>query len=325
MSIITQTKQLYIDASLFKLHNCMRNIENVLIHGYRSRGKSVSPEYGTGFHKFVQEYRTTGDIQKGIAFAMMHYSQEEIQAQLGATDFKTLTHLINTCRGYSEKYNWKSDTLQPAYSIETNLPMLEAKFKIPYKVVKIRDIVYEVILAGTIDMVGFDSGEPVTVDYKSTSLWDYDSYLASYTTNSQMMFYKFIMKKLATEIYPETFSSFANVGCIVDGIFIRKPTPGNPLCAIYKRSEIIRFDDSQMEDFEFKLNLFIKDLIELLQTTTPWPRNFTCCDWGYKSSDNPQGACPFQKSCSASDYETAKEYLERDFERKEYNPMLFQT
>lgn len=300
-------KRLLIDASLYKEHNCPRKVANTLLHGYREKEKSPSIEYGTAFHKFIAEWHTTGDKEKGILLAMQHYSSPDIQQNILEKDFKTLGHLAISCSQYALKYPWQNDAFQ-LLKDKSGKGITEARFIFPYRVIPELDNL-EICLAGTIDALATYYNETCFCDHKTTALWDKTKFFKGFLNSPQLKMYKLINGKLA-DSYPDTYGRFKNAGGFINGVFISAKG------VEFARSEIFNYEDWVMEEFEFMLNKFIDELVGYIKLGM-FPRNDTMCD------ASPYGRCKFFGACSAIDKETEVEILERDFVKSEYDPMKF--
>ena len=85
-------------------------------------------EYGTAYHKALQEYYTTGNSKAALAAALEHYEQPDIH--IPDNDFRDIGHLAATLQQYFMTYE-KFDGLKA--DMGDDGPLLEQRFAIPYE------------------------------------------------------------------------------------------------------------------------------------------------------------------------------------------------
>lgn len=299
-----------IDASLFKdASNCMRKTRNILVLHKQDKQKHFKMEYGTAGHKFLAAWQGQElEMNEAIGLAIAHYSNKDIQRTIPEKDFRTATHLFNTCLEYTLKYPLGQDKFT-LLTDKQGKALTEVRFAIPYRIDTETDS--EFILTGTIDALGTMESELCFADRKFTASWNYKEYLDNYVLSPQLKFYRMILDKVS-RIYPETFGQFSNLPCFIDGIFISKEG------RTFERSpELIRFSQAELYELECQINDYIDSIIENLKSNI-WPRNTTQCEASIF------GACKFINACKKGALygkETEEEVLEADFEKREYNPM----
>lgn len=281
----------------------MRKVRNILVKALRSKEKQYKMEYGSAFHKFAPVWHTEGNLAKGISLAVKYYMNPEIHIPEG--DFRNVAHLINTCTFYSKKYPFGKDPITVLRNAVTKEFCVEHKFRFPFLVID----GIEFIICGTIDMLGLYFGEPCVIDHKSTAAWNQREYLEGYQLNSQLKMYKYVCSRLA-EMFPATFGSFKNVGCMINGIFISDKG------ALFQRSRVFDYSEDEMQEFLENLKEFCRR-IAVCYRSNVWRRNDTSCQGQF-------GPCDFLQACSAPDEECEGLYLEEGFTAGEfYNPMMF--
>ena len=294
-----------LDASLYSQSACPRRLFYLGARGLVYDTKSYKMEYGTAFHKALQEYYTTGDTKKALAIALEHYCQPDIY--IPDSDFRDAGHLAATLTQYFSTYE-KFDGLKPDMSDEG--PMLEQRFAIPYDTDGER---IDVVLCGTIDMIGTLNGMPVLVDHKTTSLTAVDRYLDSYYNSPQMMMYTMVYKHL----FPDEDRSV-----VINGIFLSRSGRNK-----FRRSTLITFPDHVLTEFENHVRTVVKSFMAGIRRVvddgeTPenvFLPNFTCCETKF-------GTCNFSPVCTTPRAEDRETIIGTTFTtRNTYDPLQFQT
>jgi|TARA_R100001082_G_scaffold110156_1_gene89214 hypothetical protein len=262
-------------------------------------------EYGTAFHKALQEYYTNGNEKAAVAAAIEHFEQDDIHVP--DNDFRDMGHLVATLQQYFLNYE-KFDGLKADTS--DNGPLLEQRFAVPY----VSDgKLIDVVLCGTIDMIGTYNGLPALIDHKTTSLNQVEKYLDSYQNSPQMMFYSMIWKKL----FPD---EVRNV--VINGIFLNRSGRNK-----FQRSSFITFSDHVLEEFEKHLRQTIDNYIVNLRAVLDDGKdpddiffpNFTCCETKF-------GACAFSPVCTTPRKEDRETIIDSLFTTTNtYDPLLFQA
>ena len=294
-----------MDASLYRQTACPRRLWYMGARGLTYEAKSHRMEYGTAFHKALQEYYTNGNEKAAVAAAIEHFEQDDIHVP--DNDFRDMGHLVATLQQYFFNYE-KFDGLKADTS--DNGPLLEQRFAVPY----VSDgKLIDVVLCGTIDMIGTYNGLPALIDHKTTSLNQVEKYLDSYQNSPQMMFYSMIWKKL----FPD---EVRNV--VINGIFLNRSGRNK-----FQRSSFITFSDHVLEEFEKHLRQTIDNYIVNLRAVLDDGKdpddiffpNFTCCETKF-------GACAFSPVCTTPRKEDRETIIDSLFTTTNtYDPLLFQA
>ena len=293
-----------LDASLYGQSACPRRLFYLGARGLVYDTKSYKMEYGTAYHKALQEYYTTGDKKKALAIALEHYCQPDIT--IPDNDFRDAGHLAATITQYFSTYE-KFDGLKPDMGDEG--PLLEQRFAIPYDTDGER---IDVVLCGTIDMIGTLNGMPVLVDHKTTSLTAVDKYLDSYYNSPQMMMYTMVHKHL----FPDE-----DRAVVINGIFLSRSGRNK-----FRRSTLITFPDHVLVEFENHVRsiakLFMKGLRRVIDkgelAEDVFLPNFTCCQTKF-------GECNFSPVCTTPRAEDRETIINTLFTtRNTYDPLTFQ-
>src|SRR5438552_521634 len=100
-----QQKILFVDASLLNQSDCWRKIYYQLILGRvpKDSVEDFKMAYGTAFHKFLSARFNGKSFKECLAVAEGYYSP--FNDNLPEGEFRTLSHLIKSCRAYVETYD----------------------------------------------------------------------------------------------------------------------------------------------------------------------------------------------------------------------------
>tara|TARA_R100000306_G_C4376889_1_gene142313 strand:- start:1620 stop:2534 length:915 start_codon:yes stop_codon:yes gene_type:complete len=289
-----------IDASSYRESNCMRRMYYILVRGLRYAEKNFKMEYGTAYHKALQEYYTTGDTNKAIHVAMNHYSNDDII--IPEKDWRDIGHLGACITQYFQHY--ETDGLVPDKDDNGN-PMLEMRFAYPIYT----DTNLDILLCGTVDFIGKYHGHPVICDHKTTSLSQIQNYLDGYRLSTQLMMYHMVMKKLMPKKHYE---------CVINGIFLNRTGKNK-----FQRSALISFLDEHMKTFEKHFIDTVKNIAHNFNNmlnnglSDSFIQNFNACDSKY-------GHCKFLPVCSVNK-NFMENIIEIEYDEKRYDPLLFQA
>ena len=294
-----------IDASLYTQSACPRRMWYMGGRGLRYDGKSHKMEYGTAFHKALQEYYTTFNTTKAVAVAVEHYTQSDIH--IPDNDFRDIGHLIATLHQYFNEYEL-IDGLRPA--VDDDGPLLEQRFAVPYFT---DGNLLDVVLCGTVDMIGTFNGINVIVDHKTTALMQVEKYLDSYQNSPQMMFYSMIYKQL----FPDE-----ERGVVINGIFLSRTGKNK-----FQRSTIITFPQHVLDEFAAHLHNIVTDFTNSLHAVIADGKdpekeflpNFNCCQTKF-------GECSFSPVCTTPRQDDRETLVTSLFTTTNtYDPLKFQA
>ena len=140
-------------------------------------------EYGTAYHKALEEFYSSGDKTAALNRALEHYSNPEIVVP--ETDWRTSGHLANCLNQYFENYAEIDGLVVDRHMGE---PLLEMKFAYPFYT----NGTVDVLLCGTIDFLGTYFGENIICDHTSTAVTAIDRYLNAYRMSTQLMAYTMV-------------------------------------------------------------------------------------------------------------------------------------
>ena len=294
---------LRIDASLYKETDCLRYVLYKLIYGYSTNSgmvtKEAKMEYGTAGHKFLQARYDGKSLEEQLAAAHEHFSDPSIV--VADSEWRNIGHLTNTLVTYDMYYKQNGDHITPTAT--------EQRFMYPfYKTDKV-----EVLVCGTADLRGeyFQQGAAI-IDHKFTAAWNKYEYLGEYDLSVQLMLYKWICDKLFN----------ADHGCMINGIFISKVKP-----ASFMRSDLLRFSSEQIGCMVAHLRSKVIAIVEALEYMLAYNSdelftpNYCACIKRYGEKASP---CAYTMLCKQPRMEEAIAIADSMFEKKSYNPMLFQ-
>lgn len=303
-----------LNASALKDIHCELKFARTVMEGYATKVSSVDIEYGSAFHLFVAEMNKTGGQYAPSMKAALEYFRQAKYTIKAKKDWMTAQHLTKTCMDYWEYYNkdGKKDEWQ-SIKTEQGEALVEMKFSIPFFV---NDEV-EILLCGTIDDIcKRNNGCYAIRDYKTTSVWNKTSYLASYRLNPQLIFYIFVLYEYA-HLYPDSIftkicTDKGRVAAFIDGIFLKSAE------VTFDRSEMFFFTEKELSQFRKMLTeLVVPKILRIVrQQGQLYPEgivNGTC--------HNVFGACKYSLACVSPDSVCAGHILHNNFIKKPYNPL----
>ncbi len=302
---------LRVDASALKESACTRRFYWNCVAGYRARLNTNDIEFGSAVHEFIRVMKCNpGRYDLAVKAAQDRYKVP--MEQKPDKVYMTAEYLTKTCMNFWQQWVEKDDyqTL-----VVNGQPLVEQKFSYPYYV----DDVVEVLLCGTIDdLCQHKSTNAYGIrDYKTTSVYKKDQYLAGYMLSPQLMFYRLIATYYG-RTYPESvLGQLATKGaaCFIDGIFLQ----GASKPAEFKRSEIFQFNERQMLEFEKLVAERIQNLVKYVKADILPAREGMingACQTVY-------GQCKYFGPCTQSDEVGEYHMLNRYFIQQEYNPLQF--
>lgn len=293
----------------------------IAVEGWRNPLPMNDTQYGTAVHKFIaQMYLTGGNMMEAYKAAKKDFQKPSEMRDKKA--YLTEAHFTKTCFDYWQNYLQKDD-FELLIDPSTNLPTVEITFEIKIY----EDESFIVYLCGTIDKLGkFKNGCYALGDYKTTSSWDTNGYFTQYELSTQLLTYKYAIKKMG-DMYPDSIFGHINkfpVGAFIDGIFLKSSKE-----TTFKRSEVFFIDkkhaDGLLEEYEKNL---MRRTLELLYALERGIHHKTgllngACANGYGTS-SPMGAlCKFFQVCACKDEIARTHVLRNNFVQKEYHPLKF--
>jgi hypothetical protein len=218
---------LYVDASSsLKDSSCSRRLIYNNYYGYRPQtyASNYKAGYGSAIHRALEYWygcNKSEDIivhqRKAIQLASDYYAPYTKYITQNEKEYRTPTHLVKTLEEYFKRYNPDAEELEPIKGVVTP-GLLETKFTYPAILLdaRLKSPHFELIIAGTIDMIAGYQGGEIFVDHKSTGTkFGYkDGFFDELYMSVQMKLYTLMLKKLTGQIFP----------FMINGIFIKKTT-----------------------------------------------------------------------------------------------------
>lgn len=319
----------YVDASSLKDSSCSRRLIYNNYYGYRyqSSASNYKAGYGSAIHRGFEFYygssRTLEDQKKAIQISSDYYAPYTKYIPQTDKEYRTPTHLVKTLEEYFKRYNPDSETLEPIKGLVTP-GLLETKFTYPAILLdpRLKSPHFELIIAGTIDMIASYEGREVFLDHKSTgSLLGYkDSFFADLFMSVQMKLYTLILWKLTGQIFP----------FMINGIFIKRTTQAGEKAKIFDGANFERYgprtySEEQLQEFEkwlverligFKHDCEYQHTSNALHPQPPHTithPNFAAC--------NPKFPCQYINVCSLNPSEQGS--VLKMMNQEQYNPLKF--
>lgn len=324
---------LMLDASALKLLPCAQKFYNTVLLGYRSAVNSNDIEYGSAFHLFVKiMVDSNGDYSKAIPAATEYFKKVK-KIVKPKKEWMTEQHLVTTCMNYWENYNRpQKDVWQTVR--HNGKALTELKFATlpyytddrPFTLAGVQYSGIEILLTGTIDDICKREGGCYALrDYKTTSVWDIDSYLQGYQSSAQLKFYAFVTywyaRQYPQSTYPESpyaeILAKGRIGAFIDGVFLKSGKSASEQTS-FKRSNIFVFSENELAYFKKGIDEVAIPKILAMLHGRPYEEGLLSdtCKIVY-------GECEFFHSCTAMNSEMKQQLLDTRFIKKSYNPLQF--
>lgn len=302
-----------LDASAASHFGCTLDVYNTVVQGYTGKKEGNITAFGTAFHKFRAAIKSKVLFKDALNPALEYYNNADLVIEKA---YLTSQFLTTVCVQYFAKYT--GDTLQPIM-LQNPEGKIEYLIELQFAFTYTTPNNSTVTIVGTIDDISQDTNnhEVVIVDAKTTSVWDSKSYFRQFRLNTQLRFYCWALTKYK-QMYPNSFLKDLDtdsMAFVIDGVFY-KSTP-EALCL---RSDVIRINKSDVEEFEMLLNEKIDRLCNFVALNKIPPREGLLTD----SCRNVYGACKYAGSCIAPDLISRQIILDQQFMKKQYNPLNFQ-
>jgi hypothetical protein len=264
--------------------------------------------YGTAFHKFLQDYYNGVEPELAVQKAVDYYTPHSLNLPEDA--WHTGAHLVKAITTYQQTYPRGGDGVEVSLSTDGK-PLTEQKFSIPFW----NNDTHEIILSGTIDLIGSYYGTMCLLDHKTTSSAPAfaRSFFESYDIDIQTMFYSWVTKNyLGFNHYPPV---------IINGIFLKRATQKAAKMDLFdgvhlERSGLIAYNDDQMAVFETWVLAKLDGLKAMLTGVARPTPEFAACKQSF-------GLCEFWKLCRA-DRSLTNDLIDMNYTKTKYDPALFQ-
>lgn len=334
------TKQIIrVNASSLRESACLLRWKRTIVDGYYQGCSKASMVYGIAIHKYIDTmFKTGGDIRlardKMLEAFRVPKSTPTNQQWLADEkhlvpaafdvwdnlvmkdnefDLIQLNSICWYCEGVGRiKIPDSGGTiLETSCKQCTNGLRQQPATEVTFSVKFYEDDYCIVNLEGTIDKIGkIRKGCYAIGDYKTTSQWKVDEYLARYEMSAQLRFYVLALKLMA-EQHPDSILGqigSTKVGAFIDGIFLKAKVTDIE----YHRSHVFQFKDDDLAQFRVNLLAACANMSAALQANT-----FTKQGIFNGSCEDKWGLCQYWAVCNSGN----EILLSRDFKKKEYNPL----
>jgi len=308
----TPNKKILLNSSAIRQQACDRRLYLIVKEGWRNKLNNNDIEFGSAFHKFastVEEHPNDTGFPLGILAAKKYFDETPMFIK-SKKKYLTTQHLLKVCtdwyngvRGQDEFELLRTDEGKALVEIPFQIPLLSADG-------------YDVDIVGTIDRVGkFRNGCWAIRDYKTTSSYDAEEYLESYSMSVQLRLYIWAFLqicKTAPEGSPLRNLTIANCGCMIDGIFLNGADKFH-----FKSSRVFYLKQEDMDEFESELRKSALNLINLYKDEQLPARTGIMCG----ACETKYGKCDFFNACASPDMISFKHVLNKNMHQVEYNPL----
>lgn len=297
------------NASAAKESSCLRRTWLTVIEGYGEKVPNNDIVFGSAIHEYIKVMHLTGGNFALATQAALKVWETPKKIKAKKEYMENTNYLFLTCqRVWTALESREFKTLVDGEGV----PLVEKKFCIPYYT----DEQVEVTLEGTIDdLCKHTHGAYAVNDYKSTSVWDKESYLKGYELSPQLMFYCMACEHYAKEYPDSVFGKMMERGIhsFVTGIFLAGISKDVEIVP----SDVIRFSDDKMAEFKILLNTTIMRLVDHVKRGSIPLRegmlNGSC--------QTIYGLCKFFAVCNAKDDIHAQAILRQHFKQSVYDPL----
>jgi len=337
-----------LNASSLPLLRCTLMWYRTVVQGYTGGIKSAKLVYGSAVHRYIDTmFKTEGNMRLAIESALAEFRvpKSDDRKSQHLSDEK---HMLVTCFNlWDQSLSKEQDfdiiklhtkcwyckgtgvddvDLDPAIIPPKVTPCkhcdkgirLQAATEVTFELPYYEDDYIKVLLCGTIDKIGkIRNGCYAVGDYKTTSTWDADTHLNSFELGPQLRFYVFAVKLMA-QLAPESALGqigATQMGAFIDGIYLKPKASDNS----YKRSIVFQFKQEEMDEFRLLLSKAISHISYVVQHDK-WNIREGILN-GSCDNKNKFGKCDYWFVCKAQSPEIGQILLDRDFQRKPYDPI----
>jgi len=299
-----------LSQSAFSYHGCILELYRKCVEGYYEL-PSANIVYGTAIHKYVHiMYQTGGHIPTAREEALKEFNAPKIPAKRGSTHLDDPKHMLATAFMFFESYIKEDKNTEVV--LLNGKPATEVSFSMPFY----QDEHVNVNWCGTIDKIAkIKNGCYILPDIKTTSSWDKNGYFSTYKLSRQLRGYVLALRLMARH-YPTSILGqigMTHIGTRIDGCFIKPSSHENK----YIASDINFYDDSDIAEYEKMLLAKCKELSECVRLNY-FPKQGIL----NSSCSGKWGLCSFANVCAVND-NVGRILLERDFKKKEFNPLNY--
>lgn len=313
----TGKRQIFIDASALKNGSCFRHLWWTAVDGYQlNDSKDHRLAFGSAIHIFLEDLYKGLDRKAAVTRAVDYYAPYNATLNLTPYEFRTTTNLIKICKAYMEEYNSNFSFNMDFNPLKDKdgKPLVEYKFAIPIWANRQIDL----LLSGTIDLVSeYHSIPLVLADHKTSAMTMDEKFFNPYDWDIQPMLYSKVWKEANGLDYYPPF--------IINGIGCKKPTQkaekeGVFDGAVFKRSGIIEYTESQMKWFDTWIS---RQLHKIIANLTLHGNNYDASrDYNMAACKSIYGHCKYFGVCKLP-IERQADKLAASYSQNHYNPLKF--
>jgi len=319
---------IFLDASALKKSFCRRNLFYEVFEGYKEAKPGNDTVFGSAFHKFRADWRTGIPVEEALKGAVKLYT-ESPKIDKDNKTFINKSFLLDICLQYEEKY--KNDDFKVVWDGKTALIEPVTRFAFPLYTC----CDFDILAAGTMDEIGFLQLEKhyAICDIKTTGSWRKKEFMTSFKMSPQLKMYRWAVRQYA-KFHPNPIWKQIDKGPVaafIDGVFYKAGSKTEGPSVEFVRKDYwgginyIYFKDAEIDEFGVMVGEQLKKLIidvaaYLKDGTVPYREgtvNDTCT--------SKFGGCKYLGACSAPDETSATSYLNFNFVKKQYRPLLFGT
>lgn len=296
-SVIPNLQIAWDSTSMGLLKECPRKYQYMMLMNYQPRGSSLHLSFGIAYHSalelFTRTLITTNDFNLAQLTALNFALSWDETPYLLHKDFnlKNRKTLSRTVVWWTEHY--KEDTT-PVHILDNGSPAVELSFRLELD--KLTPDGSSYLLCGHLDRVVELAGDLWFLDYKTTKSPLTDHYYSQYNPSNQMSTY---FAAAQVVLHREARGGIIDaVQLLVGGSrFDRRP---------------IRRTPNQLTEWHSDLHWWLDQALRFAETNI-YPMNDKSC--------GNYGGCPFISICS-KDPRVRSHFLEGEFERWEWNPLI---
>ena len=183
-----KTVELLVNNSAISTAACDRKYQLTCVWGVRTPERDTAT-LGKAFHRIAQLYIQRDVKGPGDQVAIVQQACEEF----------SLHHEADKLMRCATAFSASRRRLPPVIIHPDKGPFVETKFRVKYKDVEYKDVLYQVYLVGTIDYIGYKDCVQL-VDYKTFAGKAVSDKLAEYAMKFQLSFYAWVLHKYSREL-----------------------------------------------------------------------------------------------------------------------------
>ncbi len=192
--IIPGATIIYLNASSLKKRTC-RRAYGLTVNGYKGdAGDTTQMDLGSAMHKYAEVYsRTAGEHDVAVVETLKRWPKVD-----------RVTIMRAAAR--------RADVLIPPAIMVNGAPLIEAKFEVPWLSVVVNGILYQIVLCGTMDHLGYAENGVRLIDYKSTSYALIKYAMDKYIHETQFKFYMWVLWHFGAGMLPLEYFNMVREG-----------------------------------------------------------------------------------------------------------------